>query len=77
MVGMLQILTYLLALYLVMKGLEILHIGLASGRTDRSGVITIGILSLIVCIVGALAFTTMQDSQARSVSSSISTPHLP
>jgi hypothetical protein len=77
MVGMLQILTDLLALYLVMKGFEILQIGLASGRPDRTGVISFGVLSLLVCIVGAVTFTTMQDNQARSVSSSISMPHLP
>lgn len=76
MVGMLQILTYMLAFYLVIKGFEILQIGLASNRQDRSGVITIGILLLIVCCVGAVGFVAMQDTQARSVGTS-STPQLP
>lgn len=34
MAGMLQIITYLLAFYLVMKGVEILQIGLASSREN-------------------------------------------
>jgi hypothetical protein len=32
MAGMLQILTYLLAFYLIIKGIEVLQIGLASSR---------------------------------------------
>jgi Na+(H+)/acetate symporter ActP len=77
MIGMLQILTYLLALYLVMKGIEILQIGLASARQNRSDLIAIGVLSVIVCIAGASFFVVMQDNQAQSVSSSASTPHYP
>jgi uncharacterized membrane protein HdeD (DUF308 family) len=74
MVGMLQILTYFLALYLVMKGIEILQIGLASANQDRSLVVTIGIVSVIVCVIGAAVFTTWQDNQAASVSSHFPTP---
>ena len=33
MAGMLQILTYLLAFYLVIKGVEVLQIGLAPARS--------------------------------------------
>jgi hypothetical protein len=46
MVGMLQILTYLLAFYLVVKGFEMLQIGLASARPDRSGIVLLGLLIL-------------------------------
>ncbi len=35
MAGMLQIITYLLAVYLVVKGIEVLMIALASSRQDR------------------------------------------
>ena len=69
MVGMLQILTYLLAFYLVVKGVEVLQIALASPRQDRSGVITLGVLVLGACIIAAVIFVAIQDHQASSVGS--------
>lgn len=68
MAGMLQILTYLLAFYLVIKGIEILQIGLASNRDSRVLLIIIGILTLILCVGAAFTFVDMQDRQARSMS---------
>lgn len=68
MVGMIQVLTYLLAFYLVVKGLEILQIALASNRDKRAGIILFGALVLAACIVAALAFVAMQDQQAMSLS---------
>jgi uncharacterized membrane protein HdeD (DUF308 family) len=68
MAGMLQIITYLLGVYLVMKGIEILQIGLASTRPDRRGLIFIGIVALIVCVAAAGFFVNAQDEQARSLS---------
>jgi hypothetical protein len=72
MAGMLQIITYLLAFYLVVKGVEVLQIGLASSRTQRVPLIVIGALTLVVCIGAAYLFVTMQDEQARSLSNSTS-----
>ncbi|MBS3909572.1 MAG: hypothetical protein KGZ93_08110 [Actinobacteria bacterium] len=69
MAGMLQIITYLLAFYLVVKGLEILQIALASNREKRGGIITFGALVLIACIIAAGGFVSMQDQQAQSLSS--------
>ena len=40
MAGMLQILTYVLCFYLVVKGVEVLQIGLASNRPRRIDVIS-------------------------------------
>lgn len=68
MAGMLQILTYLLAFYLVVKGFEILQIALASNRDKRGGIILFGALVLAACIVAAFAFVAMQDQQAMSLS---------
>lgn len=68
MAGMLQIITYLLAFYLVIKGVEILQIGLASNRESRWVVIVIGVLALVVCILGAAYFVDMQDKQAQHMS---------
>jgi hypothetical protein len=74
MAGMLQILTYLLSFYLVVKGLEILQIGLASSRVKRTGLVTFGALVLVACIIAAFAFSYMQDNQATSLSHSSPVP---
>lgn len=70
MAGMLQIITYLLAFYLVIKGFEILQIALASNREKRGGIITLGVLVLIACIFAASGFVYLQDEQAQSLSRS-------
>lgn len=72
MVGMIQILTYLLAFYLVIKGIEILQIALASNREKRGGIILLGVLTLIACVIAAVTFVNMQDQQAMSISPNIS-----
>lgn len=72
MAGMLQVLTYLLAFYLCMKGVEILQLALVSNREDRSWPMTIGVLSLLGCIAAAMFFVGLQDSQAMSLSQSMS-----
>ena len=74
MAGMLQIITYLLAFYLVVKGVEILQIALASSRENRTGIIVLGVIMVAVCIAAAGGFVTMQDQQARSLSTSMPMP---
>ena len=71
MPGMLQIITYLLAFYLVVKGIEVLQIALASNRDKRRDIITIGVLTLIACVIAALVFAYMQAQQAHSISQSV------
>jgi hypothetical protein len=70
-VGMLQILTYMLAFYLVLKGLEILQIALASSRPEeeRSRIVSWGTIVLIACVIAAIVFVAMQDHQAARVGS--------
>ena len=68
MAGMLQIITYLLAFYLIVKGVEILQIALASNRERRGGIIALGALVLIACMLAAVSFVAMQDKQAQSLS---------
>jgi uncharacterized membrane protein len=68
MAGMLQIITYLLSFYLVMKGVEILQIGLASNKEKKRLLIWIGILSLLTCIIAAYLFCGIQDMQAEYMS---------
>ena len=78
MAGMLQIITYLLCVYLVFKGVEILQIALMSNREDRRAGIAIGILCVCICIGAARHFVGMIDAQAESMqgrtSSSYPTP---
>lgn len=76
MVGMIQILTGMLAFYLVIKGIEVLQIGLASNRPNRKPLIIIGVLTLAACIMGGCTFVALQDSQANSVSTPTTTPNL-
>jgi len=64
MAGMLQIITYLLSFYLIIKGIEVLQIGLASNNENKTGIIVFGSLVLIVCIIAAAFFVNMQDQQA-------------
>jgi hypothetical protein len=78
MVGMPQIITYLLCLYLIYKGFEILQIALMSPREHRGAGLVIGGMAVIVSIVAAFVFTQWVDSQARRVGGSQSglTPSL-
>ncbi len=67
---MIQILTYLLAVYLVFKGFEILQIALMSSRADRTAGIIVGVLAIVFALGAAGYFVDMADTQAKSVSSS-------
>lgn len=58
MAGMLQILTYLLAFYLIVKGVEVLQVALASSRESRAGMIAVGVLTLVACLIAAVVFVT-------------------
>ena len=69
MAGMLQILTYLLGIYLIFKGVEIFQIALMSSRPNRAGGLAIGIISIILCGLAAVTLVQWQDSQAKSMSS--------
>jgi hypothetical protein len=67
MVGLMQIMIYMLAVYLVYKGGEILQIALMSSRQDRTLGITIGFFSLVVAVVLGVAFTLWAHSVAQSI----------
>ena len=68
MVGMLQILTGLLAAYLFVKGIEILFIALSSHREKRAGLILAALLVLIGCAAVGIGFVALQNEQANSLS---------
>ncbi len=67
MVGMLQIITYLLCVYLVYKGFEIFQIALMSNREERAAGLAIGLLAIVGSLVAAAAFIYWIDVQASRV----------
>ena len=75
MVGILQIITYLLCVYLVFKGIEIYQIAKMSSREDRQGGLSLGTIMIIISVVAALVFAGWVTSQAESIGNSM--PRLP
>ena len=68
---MLQIITYLLCIYLVYKALEILQIGLMSNRANRTIGIIIGFIAIFISLFISGIFVGMIDTQAHSVSNAM------
>ena len=71
MIGMLQIITYMLAFYMVIKGCEVLQIGMASNRDSRATLLVFGGLVLLACVAAAYGFVVMQEDMASSVSNAM------
>ena len=71
MIGMIQILIYLLAVYLIFKAFEILQIAIMSSRADRRAGLLIGFFAVVIGIGAAGFFVDMADKQAESVSGSV------
>jgi hypothetical protein len=69
MAGMLQIITYMLAVYLIFKGIEIFQIALMSSRSNRVAGLVLGVISIVGCSLAAYLLVQWQDSQAHSMSS--------
>ena len=69
MAGMLQIITYLLCVYLVVKGVEVLQIAIMGNRESRGVGLAIGVLTLVVCVGAALFFYNFINMQATAMSS--------
>lgn len=78
MVGMLQIITYLLCVYLIFKGIEIFQIALMSGTDSKTRQLVgfiVGFVMIGISIVAAYVFVGWIDSQASSVGNSM--PNVP
>lgn len=73
MVGLMQIMIYMLAVYLVFKGVEIFQIALMSVRSNRTGGMIIGILAVTIAIVAAGGFTFWADQVATSIGDRMNT----
>ena len=77
MVGMLQIITYLLCLYLIFKGVEIFQIALANPREDgsRGAAFIVGAIMMAASVVAAIAFSIWITDQAVGIQRNL--PDLP
>lgn len=67
MVGLMQIMIYLLAVYLVFKGLEIFQIALMSNRDNRTMGLLLGAACIVVAIFAGIGFSYWGDNVAQSV----------
>lgn len=69
MVGMIQVLTWMLGVYLVVKGVEVVMLAACSARPDdeRRKLIVVGVLTLTACIVASCALVLIQEMQAHSI----------
>ena len=73
MVGLMQIMIYMLSVYLIFKGVEILQIALMSGRANRTLGVIIGILVLSTAVVAAGGFSLWADQVAASIGQGMNT----
>ena len=64
---MLQIIGWLLCVYLVFKGVEILQIGLASTKENKAGMLLIGWGAVAASVVLAAVFIGLIDMQSGSI----------
>ena len=75
MVGLMQIMIYMLAVYLVFKGVEIFQIALVSTATRgvRYVGITLGGIFLFIALAAGVGFSYWADVTAQSISDRMNT----
>jgi uncharacterized membrane protein len=76
MIGMLQIITYLLCVYLVFKGIEIFQIANVKSKENDGRGLYLGTAMIVISVIVALVFYTLINTQAETVGSS-GTPRFP
>jgi hypothetical protein len=67
MVGQIQIIAYILAVYLVYKGYEILHMSLVSPKEKKTVLIIIGAVAFAFSIIFAIGFVILMELQSEKV----------
>jgi hypothetical protein len=67
MVGMLQIITYLLCVYLIFKGIEIWQIANVKSRESEGRGLYLGVAMIVISVIAALVFYTLinQDTMPK------------
>lgn len=73
MVGLMQIMIYMLAVYLVYKGIEIFQIALMSNRSNRAWGLILGSLAIGFAVLAAVGFSLWADHVATSISDRMNT----
>ena len=71
MVGKIQIIAYILAVYLVYKGYEILHMSLVSTKEKKTAVLIIGFIAFSLSIVFAILFVILMENQAGKIGNTL------
>ena len=67
MVGLMQIMIYMLAVYLVYKGIEIFQVALMSNRANRTFGLILGVGCVIVAMMAGIGFSIWADTVAQSI----------
>jgi hypothetical protein len=67
MVGLMQIMIYMLAVYLVYKGIEIFQIALMSNRENRLLGLFVGAACILIAIIAGAGFSYWADTVASSI----------
>lgn len=72
MVGLMQVMIWMLCVYLVFKGIEIFQIAFVSPRdgVSRGTGITLGAIMIIVAVVAAIGFFLLEESMVSSLAES-------
>lgn len=73
MVGLMQIMIYMLSVYLIYKGVEILQVALMSSRPSRTIGLAIGAVAVLCAIVAAAGFSLWADQVATSIGERMNT----
>lgn len=63
MAGLLQIIIWMGCVYLILKGVSILQVGMASSNTNRGPLIAVGYAALAVAIIAAFFFARVSGEQ--------------
>lgn len=69
MVGMMQIMIWMLCVYLVFKGIEIYQIAHTSAREDGKGQ-SLGVAMIVMAVLAAIVFFFMEENMAGKLSES-------
>lgn len=72
MLGMMQIVIWMLGFYFVLKGIEILQIARASTHEKRQKMIDFAVVVLVICVLAAIAFIVLGNMQAGASSPGVS-----
>jgi hypothetical protein len=73
MIGLMQIMIYMLSLYLVYKGVEVLQVALMSARPNRTGGLVVGTFAVVIAIIAAVGFSFWADQVAASIGERMNT----